>query len=308
MSVKYSLNRRFLQYKLKNYLIFRAGLMLIPMGIINEYHEPTTFNGVERPVIDTRISPSTWREIGIGITGNIPVVSVKYQLYLVNGFNGFDGEARLDGKNGFRNGRQKGAESYMSTPNLTGKIEYYGIKGLNVGLSGYFGATQSKLYNGIDKNDKPALASADSSVTGITMTGLDARYRTGGLQLRGQLYYTSISNTGQYNEFTAQNGVSNDLGSAMTGYYLEAGYDVLKSLEKTSMEMVLFVRYEKCNTHHSTTNGLARNAAYDIKIITGGFSLKLAKGAVVKADIQFLKSEAVQEFSKVFNAGVGIMF
>jgi len=74
------IEQAFLQYKLNSYLNFRAGLMLIPMGIINEFHEPTTFNGVERPAIDTRISPTTWREIGVGITGNILPASIKYQL------------------------------------------------------------------------------------------------------------------------------------------------------------------------------------------------------------------------------------
>ena len=50
-------------------LNLRGGLMLIPMGIVNEYHEPTTFNGVERPSLDSKIVPTTWREMGIGVSG-----------------------------------------------------------------------------------------------------------------------------------------------------------------------------------------------------------------------------------------------
>ena len=61
----------FLQHRITRQINFRAGLLLVPMGIINEYHEPTTFNGVERPIIDSRISPSTWREVGFGFSGNI---------------------------------------------------------------------------------------------------------------------------------------------------------------------------------------------------------------------------------------------
>ena len=113
----------FLQHKINNALNFRGGLMLVPMGIINEYHEPTTFNGVERPLIDNVITPTTWREIGFGITGNILPASLKYQAYVLNGFNGYDGAAKVNGKDGFRKGRQKGAESYISSPNLAGKIE-----------------------------------------------------------------------------------------------------------------------------------------------------------------------------------------
>jgi len=85
----------FLQYRLNNAINFRGGLILTPMGIVNEYHEPTTFNGVERPQIDNAISPTTWREIGFGITGVLLPVSLKYQAYIMNGFNGFDGQARI---------------------------------------------------------------------------------------------------------------------------------------------------------------------------------------------------------------------
>ena len=49
--------------------------MLVPMGIVNEYHEPTTFNGVERPSMDKSIVPTTWREIGAGVTGKFDEVS-----------------------------------------------------------------------------------------------------------------------------------------------------------------------------------------------------------------------------------------
>ncbi len=60
----------FLNYALNDNLNLRGGLMLVPMGIVNEYHEPTTFNGVERPSIDGKIIPSTWREVGFGLYGN----------------------------------------------------------------------------------------------------------------------------------------------------------------------------------------------------------------------------------------------
>lgn len=298
----------FLQHKVNNFMNLRGGLLLIPMGIINEYHEPTTFNGVERPLLDNKIAPSTWREIGVGFSGNIINASLKYQLYMVNGFNGYNGAGILNGKNGFRSGRQKGAESYISSPNFTGKVEYYALRGLNVGLSGYFGKSQSTLYHGLDKSNAAATAKADSSVVGISMVGADARYTLGGLQLRGQLYYTDISNTDQYNLFTAKSGVKNDLGSAMMGYYVEAGYNVFKFWDNISTELIPFVRYENYNTHYATSSEIVQNKAYDNNVITTGLSYKLAKGAVVKADMQFVKPQSATTYSKVFSAGVGVMF
>ena len=298
----------FLQHKINNALSFRGGLMLVPMGIINEYHEPTTFNGVERPLIDNVIAPTTWREIGFGITGNILPASLKYQAYVLTGFNGYDGAAKITGKDGFRKGRQKGAESYISSPNLAGKIEYYGIRGLNLGLSGYFGNTQSTLYNGVDKNNDAAMAKADSSVVGLSMVGLDARYSINGLQLTGQLYYAGISNSEQYNKFTAAStGKLNDVGSAMIGYYVEAGYNVLRSVN-TDLGLVPFVRYEFLDTHQSVDNSITKNLAYEKTAITTGLTLALAKGAVVKTDLQFVKNAATDTYTTTFNAGIGVMF
>ena len=305
----------FLQYKLNNSINFRGGLLLVPMGIINEYHEPTSFNGVERPLVDQYIAPTTWREVGFGVTGNILPASLKYQTYVINGFNGYSYDevkkeyvSHLGGKNGFRKGRQKGAESYISAPNFTGKIEYYGIRGLNIGLSGYFGKTQSTLYDGVDKNDDAAIAIADSSVVGVSMLGLDTRYNFKGLQLRGQFYYASLSNSDQYNSFTANgDGALNDLGRSMVGYYAEAGYNVLRSV-KTEMQLVPFIRYEFLNTHNSVESNISKNLAYEKTAITTGLTLALTKGAVVKADVQFVKDAATDNYTKTINAGVGVMF
>jgi len=297
------IEQAFLQYRLNQFIQFRAGLLLIPMGIINEYHEPTTFNGVERPLIDGKIAPTTWREIGFGITGNYLPASLKYQLYLVNGFNGYDGNAKLSGANGFRSGRQKGAESYISSPNLTGKIEYYGIKGLNIGLSGYFGKTQSTLYNKLDKNDVVAVLQADSSVVGISMLGADARYTLGNWQFKGQLYYAGISQSEIYNQFTGS-----DLGSALNGYYIEAAYDLLGSNQKVEAGLIPFVRYEAYNMQASTEGNLQASKANEVQAITSGITWRMTQGVVFKTDLQFVKPASADKYSTIFNAGFGIMF
>mgnify|MGYP003631775552 FL=1 len=133
----------FLQYSITDNINLRAGLMLVPMGIINEYHEPTTFNGVERPSVDGSIVPTTWREIGFGVSGKLDNASLRYQVYVMNGFASVNGSKVLGGSNGLRNGRQKGVQSTINKPTFSGKIDHYGIPGLRLGLSGYFGRTQA---------------------------------------------------------------------------------------------------------------------------------------------------------------------
>ena len=93
--------------------------MLVPMGIINEFHEPTTFNGVERPEMDNVIVPTTWRELGFGVTGRFNDLSLGYQAYVFNGFKStsLDGSGgvsgALSGSSGLRGGRQKGSYNFV---------------------------------------------------------------------------------------------------------------------------------------------------------------------------------------------------
>jgi hypothetical protein len=296
----------FLNYQIRPEINFRAGLLLIPMGIINEYHEPTTFNGVERPNLDGQIVPSTWREMGVGFSGNFPNLSLKYQAYVVNGFDGYsDGSGALRGQDAFRKGRQKAAKSYMSSPNLSTKIDYYGITGLKLGLAGYFGNSQSELFDGVGKNDAVALSQADSSVVKMAMIGLDARYQNNGFQARAQVINAKISNTSAYNAFT-----NKDLGSGLFGYYVEAGYDVLRFFNiRTNKKLVAFTRYEQYNTHDKVSVELAKNAAYDRTDITTGLGFWLSNGAVLKADYQVFKNEDKTSVNKrQINLGLGIWF
>lgn len=297
----------YIQHQLTNSVNFQAGLMLIPMGIVNLYHEPVTFNGVERPLIDNKIAPSTWREVGVGINGTILPLTLKYQLMVVNGPVSYDGNAGLmSGSKGIREGRQKGSKSYMSSPNLAGRVEYFGINGLNLGLSAYIGSSQSKLYDKLPRTNLAAVARADSSVVGISMLGLDARFQRKGLEARAQLYYAGISNTEAYNVFTKKAGTNNDLGSAMSGYYAEVGYNVLQGRSNT-VGLVPFVRYMAYDMH-AEVSGITHNKAYNEQVITTGLTCRINKGVVLKADVDVAKTAAATKWITTFNAGVGVMF
>lgn len=282
----------FLQYSLSDNTNLRAGLMLVPMGIVNEYHEPTTFNGVERPSMDKSIVPTTWREIGIGLSGKFDSASLRYQAYLFNGFTSDNDGKFLGGKNGLRNGRQKGAESTMNNVNFAGKLDYYGLPGLRLGLSGYFGRTQS------DKS----IEDIDGADVGVAMVGLDARYAKRRFTARGQFIYANITDSEAYNAY-----YGSDLGSALQGWYLETAYNLLPQDKKE--QLFGFVRYEDFDTHASTEGGLARNLSYDRNEWTFGLTYKVAPGAAFKADYQ-IKNNAVAGSSatKQFNLGFGIWF
>ena len=301
-----AVEQAFLNYKLARWIDIRAGLMLIPMGIINEYHEPTTFNGSIRPNLDNKIVPTTWREIGAGFTGKIDKVSLKYQLYAMNGFSGYDGGGKFKGDDGLRGGRQKGIKSYMTSPDISAKLDYFGIRGLKIGAAGYFGESESKLFEGLWKEDtlNAKEAKADSSVVGITMIGFDARYEWKGIEACAQYIMANLSNTKAYNKLTGK-----DLGSAMAGYYVEAGYNVLQMCKNTKNKLIIFARYENYDTHASVEAGTTRNDSYNRTDITIGAGFKVADGAVFKADYQQMTNAKSGSTAKnMFNMGIGIWF
>ncbi|MFV8224734.1 porin [Christiangramia aquimixticola] len=284
----------FVNYNFADNVNLRAGLMLVPMGIVNEYHEPTTFNGVERPAVDNAIVPTTWREIGVGVTGRINSASLGYQAYIFNGFKSTnaDGTGRIGGSSGLRGGRQKGIKSTINKPNLSAKLDYYGFPGLRLGLAGYFGRTQAD-----DEIDH-----VDGADVGMSMIGFDARYAYRKFTARGQFIYAGLSDTEAYNELTGK-----DLGSELQGWYAEVAYNLLPI--QNEQKLFAFTRYEQYDTHAGVEGNLVQNNAYNRNDLTMGLSYHIAPGVVFKGDYQIRDNDAVNaDIPNRLNFGVGVWF
>ena len=296
------IEQAYLNYSFNSALNVKAGVILIPMGCVNEFHEPTLFNGVERPTVDKTIIPSTWHEIGAGFHGLLKPVRLKYQLYVVNGFKGYGTSASFSGSGGLRSGRQGGGESILRTPAVAGKISFYGLKGLNLEASAYYGKSESSLYDKVDRSDAAAIAHADSSSVTIMMAGVNFTYNLKGLQILGVGNYTVLGNTGAYNEFGGAN-----LGRELFGYYGEVAYTF--KLKKSGFpSLTPFVRYEHYNTHHRVNEVVSKNKAYNREVLTTGLGFQITPGTIIKADYQWLKSEAVVKPTGMFNLGIGYWF
>jgi hypothetical protein len=297
-TVEVFVEQAFVNYNVGQNVSLRGGLMLVPFGIINEFHEPTTFNGVERPSVDNVIIPTTWRELGVGVTGRFNDLSLGYQAYIFNGFKStsFDGSGgvngALQGSSGLRGGRQKAIQSTVDSPTLSVKFDYYGIPGLRLGLSGYFGDTQAE----------DDVENIDGANIGISMIGLDARYAYQRFTARGQFVHGSLSGTEAYNNLTG-----NQLGSELQGWYLEAGYNLLP--QEKAQRLFAFARYEQYDTHANTAGALQRNDAYNRNDLTTGLSYHIAPGVVLKGDYQF-RDNAVSggDVANRLNFGIGVWF
>jgi hypothetical protein len=283
-----SLELAYLDYLYRSEIGFRAGLLLMPVGFINELHEPTTFLGAGRPETERRIIPTTWRENGVGVFGDIGDFS--YRSYLVTGFKGAGFSS-----SGLRGGRQKGSKAKADDFAWVGRLDYSGVPGLTLGLSAYVGDSGQDLQSSDD--------SELSVPTTIWEGHVEWRYR--GLELRGLLAHADIDDVTGLNEALGLSG-SASVGSELEGYYLQAGYDLLAGSSR-SRSLIPFVRWESLNTQASVPAGFQANPANDQQILTLGLSYKPIEQIVIKLDYQDISNGAGTGVDQI-NAALGYIF
>src|SRR5438132_285991 len=269
-----SLEQAYLDYRLADWLTLRTGLVLPPVGIINETHEPPTFNGVDRPGFDTDVIPTTWREIGVGAVGTIPGGSgLAYRVYLVNGL-------RADGfsaSQGIREGRQEGREASFANPSFTGRLEW-ARPGLKLGGSFWYGGTADA---------DPALGTGAFAAP-ITLLSADARYDVGAFLFRAVAASIWVSDAAAINTRYAT-----AVGSRIAGGYLEAAYNLLHALAPASSQKLnAFVRHERYDTQAAVPDGTARDETLARRITTFGLSYKPTYNTAFKGDYQLLRNKA----------------
>src|SRR5919107_1722296 len=235
-----SIEFAYLEYRLSNRLGFRAGLLLPPMGFINEVHEPPAFLGARRPETERQIIPSTWRESGVGVFGGAGGFS--HRGYLGNGFDAGGFPAW-----GIRGGRQNGAEATAENFGVVGRLDYTGLLGLTIGTSAYIGNSGQ----GVPLPSNPA-ATLDART--VIWEG-HAQYKAGGFDLSGLL---AISTLDQASEINALIGLAGDesVGERLVGWYLQGGYDVLRA-SRSGHQLVPYVRYEQINTQDRVPAGFS---------------------------------------------------
>jgi hypothetical protein len=214
----------------------------------------------------------------------------------------------FSGNDGLRGGRQKGAEVTLRTPALTGKLTFFGLNGLRLGLSGYYGTSETSKYDDLSADDSEAIASADSTRVGIMMAGMNLHYNIKNFQLTFIGNYTNISNTDEYNEFMVENHSSNpNLAKELFGYYGEIAYK-WKLKKKGYPQLIPFVRYERYNTHARVGKSASKSFNYDHEVLTGGLGFQITPGTIIKSDYQWVKTIADPRPTGIFNLGFGYWF
>ena len=266
----------------------RTGLVLMPMGFLNEIHEPPFYFGNLRPEVEQRIIPTTWRELGVGLHGTI-LPGLTYRTYVTNSLN-----ANGFSKTNIRAARQSGNRALFEDLAWTARLDYTPIPGLQVGGSVFWGNTgQDQLFAGkkIDAN--------------LTLFEFHGQYQYRGLQLRALFAQGHI---GDAEVLSAALGANGPISSRIVGGYAEASYDILPLLfAGTDMSLSPFVRFERLDTQADVPSGFTPDRSRDIRVINAGLSFKPIPNVVIKLDYRNLDAK-VGQIADEFNIGFGFIF
>ncbi|WP_031433693.1 hypothetical protein [Methylomarinum vadi] len=266
----------------------RAGMVLMPMGFINQIHEPPFFFGNNRPEVERRIIPSTWREIGVGLFGEV-LPGLTYTTYVVNGL-----DASGFSSSGIRGGRQKGSQARAEDLAFVGRVDYAPaqLPGVTFGGSAYLGNSgQNQVFAGRQVD----------AFTQLYEGHVQVKYR--GLEFRALGSWGHIDDAAV---LSAANGST--VGEENYGWYAEIGYDVIPLLFPESAQYLApFFRYEQLDTVASAPAGFMDDLSKDKEIFQVGLQYKPIPNVVIKADYRNWDSEG-GDLPDDFNLGLGFIF
>jgi len=291
-----SLEFAYLDYRLTPRFGLRAGLLLSPMGFVNELHEPPIFLGARRSETESRIIPTTWSETGLGVFGQTDALA--YRVYLMSSLDGVgEGSSGASGFGAFglRGGRQKGSKAIAESFSVVSRLDWTGGLGFTAG---------SSLYAGDSGHGRALPDGTPVDVRTVIWEG-HAQYRLRGLEVSGLLAVAGVDDVTALNELKGLTG-SESVAERLWGGYLELGFDVLGA-RSTTHRLIPFVRYEALNTQSRVPDGFNPDPASDGTIVTLGISWNPLPQIVGKLDYQRIDNDALSGVDQL-NLALGYLF
>src|ERR1700681_1135528 len=267
----------------------RAGLVLMPVGLLNEYHEPTVFLGVRRNSVETAIIPTTWREIGFGLYGEAG--PWRYRTYVTNGL-----DASRFAAGGLGEGSGEGSHAKAEDPAWVGRLDFTGVPGLLAGGSVFTGDSGQGLLDAAGKRIAGRVSLFEAHV--------DWRWR--GLQFRALGVRSRVGDAADINRALGLAG-QDGIGKAQKGSYAEVGYDLLSLQPGSRQRLIPFIRFEAFDTQSEVPAGLERDPANDAHVLTLGFNYYPIDQLVVKANLLRVRN-AARTGQNEFQIGLGYVF
>ena len=242
---EFEVEQFYIDHQLIDPVAVRAGLFLMPFGMLNEHHEPTNFYGVQRNFIETLVIPSTWREGGFNFHGDTQA-GFGWNVGLTTGFDlskwDFAPEFPLyttaleliDSDSApLQATHQELALANAHDLSQYVALSYFGVPGLTVGGAIFTGKAVS-----VPAPPNAPIAGSQR----VTLWEGHARWTPGKFDLSALYAHGSISNLASTN---AENpGSPNPIPSSFYGYFFQAAYDIWQHGE---YRLAPFTRWEVYN-------------------------------------------------------------
>ncbi len=261
----------YLDFLFNEKINLRVGHMLMPMGLINERHEPTLFNTVQRPNTSKYLIPSTWHESGLMVFGEI----AEGWGYKVVGATGID--SSKTGDKWIRSGRGGSFENTDPGLGVAARIDYTGTNGLLVGAS---------VYTDAD----------------IDMWDIHADYKVGPFRAYGVYTQTSRDDDAAF----AAGGNANGEATDAEGGFINLSYDMFSLVSGINQRLPLFVQFESVSPQEELLGG---GSVDSIDTTTFGINYFPHEQVVLKLDYS-MKDErtGINTDEDTISASLGFIF
>jgi hypothetical protein len=270
-----------IDFLLTDWLNYRGGIILSPLGKLNLVHDSPLLDLTDRPMVNTSIIPTTLSESGMGFFGTFyptEMSKLDYEIYAVNGFQSISGNTSVindtsvgDIEKFIRNSR--GSKDTENNTNfaIVGRVAYSPFLGLELGASFHTG-------NIDDRNENR-----------MTIKAFDWTYQRGPFELVGEYGHASIERDGLLDNGTEKSDV---MAGDMWGYYIEPRYhfmpEFLKALAPTvfteDSTFTAVLRWGQIDVNSPTNIALEGDVRRSR--LTPGINWRYTEDTVFKAEYQ----------------------
>lgn len=268
-----SVEQAYLKFNLNANQYIVAGLFIPRIGILNENHLPNTFNGNERNYVETLIIPATWRELGIGLYGNLNGLPVNYSIGLVNGLS----SAMFEHGSGLQGGRFEGRDASANNLAVTAALQFY-KSNFKAQVSGYYGGSV-----GVNKRKADSLGITSGIFgTPVALGEADVQYSNNGFSVKVLGAIVSIPDASTINRAYANNTPQTEYGA-----YAEIGYDLFHLMSKPhEKQLIVFVRDEKLDMNATIPSNGITDETLNQNYVVAGFNYLPMRNVSIKGDVR----------------------
>ena len=264
---------------------FRVGHIIVPVGLVAKRHRPQHYFTTTRPEAEAHLIPTIWHETGVEMFGSLG--QLNYQAQIVNGLD----STGFSSRHWIVPGHQLRFETANAeAPAFVGRLDYAFNENATVGISGYYGDTAAN-------RPKPDV-DFDAHVGIVSFHGF---YEMNAVKVRGLFLWGSLENADKLSKVnrTLSNNLNvkrTPIGSSASGWYIEAGYDILSFFRQPSNSaehqdlkdppdkaLDVFARYDYYDTMASVEGIIFDNPRWERSTWTFGINYHIHPKMVFKS-------------------------